>query len=113
MQQRVNDPRYRHHFAIHEVEAWILSQPELLPPAVAKKLPGKVAQPETVNFNEPPAKLLDRLYNEVLRKDYKKVVEGIKLFSKLDPLVVYNKCPAFKGLANDLLDLCPSSLHIS
>ncbi len=103
------DPRYRPHFAIHEVEAWLLPQPDLFDSRVAKKLPGKT--PEEVNFNEPPAKLLDRLYNEALKRDYKKVVEGTKLFRSLDPAMVYAKCPAFKALADDLLDLCPASIR--
>lgn len=111
MMSRVNHDRYRHHFAVHEVEAWLLSQPDLLPAQVRNKLPGKVERPESVNFDEPPAKLLNRLYNEALRKDYKKVVEGTKLFSKLDPTIVYAKCPAFKALADDLLCLCPAEIR--
>lgn len=108
MASKIKHDRYRHHFAIHEIEAWLLSQPSILPPAVAKKLPGRAEKPETVNSDEPPAKLLNRLYNEVLHKDYKKVVEGQKLFAKLDPALVYAKCPAFKALADDLLALCPA-----
>jgi hypothetical protein len=110
MQERVNDVRYRHHFAVHEVEAWVLSQPDILPTAVKNCLPGRVAQPETINFNEPPAKLLNRLYREALHKDYKKVVEGTKLFGKLNPDLVYQKCPSFKALADDLLFLCPDHI---
>jgi len=111
LQSMLQDPRYRPHFAVHEVEAWILAQPELLDSKVRKKLPGNAEAPETVNFNEPPAKLLDRLYNEVFRKNYKKVVEGTKLFAKLDPEVVYAKCPSFKALADDLLALCPATIR--
>lgn len=112
MQGRVQDARYRHHFAIHEVEAWVLSQPEILPPAVKNRLPSKATQPETINFDEPPAKLLNKLYRETLRKDYKKVVEGTKLLAKLNPEIVYQKCPAFKALADDLLFLCPASIKL-
>jgi hypothetical protein len=108
---RFSDPRYRHHFAVHEVEAWVLSQPENLPSAVRKRLPGKIAQPEMVNFDEPPAKLLNKLYQETLHKDYKKVVEGTKLFGKLNPEMVYTKCPSFKALADDLLNLCPCNIR--
>jgi len=111
MRSRVSHDRYRHHFAVHEVEAWLLSQPDLLPAQVRNKLPGKAVRPESVNFDEPPAKLLNRLYNEALRKDYKKVTEGTKLFGKLDPAVVYAKCPAFKALADDLLSLCPAAIR--
>lgn len=110
LQERVNDARYRHHFAVHEVEAWVLSQPDILPPAVKNRLPGKAAQPELINFDQPPAKLLHKLYREALHKDYKKVVEGTKLFGKLNPEVVYQKCPSFKALADDLLSLCPDHI---
>jgi hypothetical protein len=111
MRRRLNNDRYRHHFAVHEVEAWILSQPELLPLEVRKKFPGKIAWPETVNFDEPPAKLLNRLYQETLRRDYKKVVNGAKLFGQLNPEIVYQKCPSFKALADDLFSLCPAKIR--
>lgn len=110
MRSRVQDNRYRHHFAVHEVEAWLLAEPDILPPAVQKKLPGKATHPESVNFDEPPAKLLNRLYREVLHKDYKKVVEGTKLFRKLNPDRIYEKCPALKALADDLLAFCPPDI---
>jgi hypothetical protein len=64
LETKVNNPRFRQYFAVHDVEAWILSQPELLPVPVKKKLLAASAQPETVNFNEPPAYLLNRLYEE-------------------------------------------------
>lgn len=105
IEKSVGYTSYCQHFAVHEVEAWILSQPDLLPPAVKKKLPGVAMHPETVNFNEPPAYLLDRLYEEALHKGYKKVANGSDLFSKLDPHVVRNKCPYFKRLSDDLVEL--------
>jgi hypothetical protein len=108
---QLEESRYRPHFAVHEVEAWILAQPEILDPKVRKKLPGKAEKPEEVNSNQPPAKLLDQIYSEVLNKGYKKVVGGTKLFAKLDPEVVYAKCPAFKLLADDLLSLCPQEIR--
>src|SRR5882724_3745778 len=49
LETKVGDDRFAQHFAVHDVEAWILSQPEVLPPEVRKKLPGKIEQPETVN----------------------------------------------------------------
>lgn len=105
LESNVGLSSYRQHFAVQEVEAWILSQPDLLPPAVKKKLPGTARQPETVNFNEPPSYLLDRLYGEALKKKYKKVTNGSDLFSKLDPNVVHQKCPYFKRFCDDLIEL--------
>jgi hypothetical protein len=105
IEKLVGESCYRQHFAVHEVEAWILSQPELLPPPVKKKLPGVAQHPETVNFDEPPAQLLDRLYQEALKKGYKKVANGSDLFSKLDPHTVCGKCPYFNRLCDDLAEL--------
>jgi hypothetical protein len=105
IEKRVADSRYCQHFAVHEVEAWLLSQPGLLPPPVQKKLPGTATYPETVNFYEPPSYLLDRLYKEALRKNYKKVAYGQDLFNQLDPIAVRGRCPYFKRLSDDLIEL--------
>jgi Domain of unknown function (DUF4276) len=83
IERQVNDPRFRQHFAVHEVEAWLLSQPDLFPAEVRKRLPDD--PPEGVDFDEPPAKLLRRLYRDCLQREYKKVVDGQRLFSRVDP----------------------------
>ena len=43
-----------------------------VPQGYKDALPGKIAQPERVNFDEPPAKLLDRLYKQQTKHNYKK-----------------------------------------
>ena len=52
-------------FAVHETEAWLL---QLARPFFEKKfgkqIEAKATHPETVNFDEPPAKLLDQLLYE-------------------------------------------------
>lgn len=110
LERKVDHPRFRQHFAVHDFEAWILSQPDLLPAAVRKKLPGKVEKPETVNFREPPADLLDKLYTEATNRSYKKTTYGAELFSQLNPQVVREKCPHFRKLADDLIDLATQAL---
>jgi hypothetical protein len=50
-QAEVGHPKFRMFFAVHEIEAWILSQPQLLPASIRHGLPGRSAQPELVNFN--------------------------------------------------------------
>jgi hypothetical protein len=104
-QREVSHPKFRMFFAVHEIEAWILSQPHLLPASVRKGLPASSALPETVNFNEPPAKLLDRLY-----KGYKKVVYGKNLFDGLDPLVAHGKCPYLARMLDEMLAMAKSAL---
>ncbi len=110
---KVGSPKFFQFFAVHEVEAWLLSQPEIFPPIVARAFPGKIQHPETVNFDEPPARLLDRLYSMHLRQHYKKVVNGRELFSKLDPNIAYTKCPKLKELLDKMLELAQAAEQAS
>jgi hypothetical protein len=105
LEEKVGHPRFRQHFAVHETEAWLLSDPEILPREVRAALPGRCSRPEDVNFEEPPAKLLARLYRAKLGKPYKKVVDGSNLFQSLQPERAAEKCPALKALLQDMLHL--------
>ena len=97
-------------FAVHEIEAWILSQPHLLRASVQTGLPASRALPETVNFKEPPAKLLDRLYRTHTGRGYKKIVDGKKLFDDLDPSVAYGKCPYLARMLDEMLTMAKGAL---
>ena len=92
-------------FAVHEFEAWLLSQPTIFPRDIVATLPGKIAQPETVDFDEPPAKLLDRIYKARTKRTYKKTTYGKELFAKLDPLVAVKKCPRLNEMLTEMLRL--------
>jgi uncharacterized protein DUF4276 len=105
MEKRVAEDRFRMFFAIHEIEAWLLGDPGLFSEAVRRALPAKTGGPETVDFEEPPAKLLERLYLEKKRRRYRKVVDGSNLFRRLYPNLVYDRCPQFKKLMDELLAL--------
>jgi hypothetical protein len=109
IEARVSHPRFRQHFAVHETEAWLLATPALLPRDVSRGLPGRCDKPETVNFNEPPAKLLERLYREKLQKSYKKVTDGANLFQKLLPSAAQAKCPHLDMLLRDMLALASNA----
>lgn len=109
-ERKVNHPRFRQHFAVHETEAWLLAEPRILPGAVEKSLPGKCARPEAVNFNEPPAKLLERLYKEKLGRPYKKLIDGANLFAELSPDTAQAKCPYLGRLLQDMLSLAQASM---
>lgn len=102
---KVQQSRFFQFFAVHEVEAWLLSDPDIFPVAVKRALPKKISHPEMVDFDEPPAKLLERLYPLHVRRSYKKVVNGRELFGKLDPGIAYSKCPFLKELLDKMLDL--------
>jgi hypothetical protein len=106
---KITHPKFKMFFAVHELEAWILSQPQLLPAAVKNGLPGRIEQPESINFNEPPAKLLDRLYRAHTRSGYKKLVDGSTLFSRLDPAVAYSKCPYLARMLDEMLLMAKAS----
>jgi hypothetical protein len=101
--------RFRMCFAVHEFEAWLLSEPALFPAAVANAFPEKIAQPEAVNFNEPPAKLLDRLYREKLKKRYRKTTDGKLLINRLDPLLAAGKCPVLGSMLNEMLAMAKAA----
>jgi len=105
----VGHERFKQFFAVHEVEAWLLSKPDLFPNEIRSGLPGKIAKPETVNFDEPPAKLLDRLYQDRLKRSYKKVVHGKELFDKLSPDTVRSKCPRFAMMLDEMLVLAKAA----
>jgi len=90
-------PCFRQHFAVHEVEAWLLAYPEKFDPKIQGVIQKR--QPETVNLTEPPAKLLKKL----MRNRYQKTVFAINVFSSVDPQVAIDKCPYLKLLAENLL----------
>ncbi len=102
---KVSNPRFRQYFAVHETEAWLLADRNILPERVGSALPAKSAQPETVNFDEPPSMLLDRLYWEKVQTAYKKVVDGSNLFQNLSPGLAYKTCPYLRQLLDDMLKL--------
>jgi len=105
IEDKVKHPRFFHFFAVHEVEAWLLSQPDIFPLKVKNAFPLNIQTPELVNFHEPPAKLLERLYPLHVKRSYKKIVNGKELFDKLDPNIAYQKCPKLKELLDKMLEL--------
>lgn len=111
LEKKANHPCFHQFFAVHDLEAWILSQPEALPSAVRKKLPGNHVKPETINFDKPPAYLLKQLYEEATGRTYKKRTYGEDLFRKLDPHLVREKCPFFRRMADELMDLAKKALE--
>lgn len=106
----VSHRKFRMFFAVHEVEAWILSQPSVLPFSLGRSAEQSFAKPEDVDFDEPPAKLLKKLYAQARKGGYKKTVDGEQLFSKLDPEAVFDKCPYFRAMIEEMLTLARNAL---
>lgn len=103
LERQVGHPKFRQFFAIHEVEAWLLSDPNLFKSQIKNALPNN--PPEEINFNEPPAKLLERLYKQHTKRRYKKVIYGRELFSQLDPNLAYSKCPILRAMLDEMLEM--------
>jgi hypothetical protein len=105
LEKKVGLDKFHQFFAVHEVEAWLLSDPELFPLPVKRALSGRAQHPEDVNFDEPPKELLQRLYWDKTGRTYKNVTYGEELFSKLSPDLAYAKCPKLKALLDKMLEL--------
>lgn len=109
LETRANHSKFRQFFAVHELEAWLLSDPSIFPREIKEAFPAAIANPEAVNFNQPPATLLERLYRKQLKQPYQKPRQGLDLFTKLDPTIAYKKCPRLKELLDEMLRLAQSS----
>jgi hypothetical protein len=103
IENKVQHERFKMFFAVHEVEAWLLSQPDIFPREIQKHLQEESKNPENVDFDEPPAKFLDNIFLKVTKRGYKKIVHGSQLFGKLDPNVAYSKCPNLKKMLDYML----------
>lgn len=111
MEEKVNQPKFFQFFAVHELEAWLLSDPTVFPHGIQKAFPAKIKLPEFINCDEPPAKLLERLYPLHCRREYKKTAYGSELFSKLDPKTAYDKCRYLKAMLDKMLELAQAAVQ--
>ncbi len=111
LEKQVGHPKFRQYFAVHETEAWLLAHSEILPRVVREALPGRCSQPEAVNTNEPPSKLLRRLYQQHLNRPYQKILDGKRLFLDCDPNIVAAKCPHFAQMLADIEQLARKALE--
>ncbi|MBF0234671.1 MAG: DUF4276 family protein [Desulfamplus sp.] len=75
IENKVNQSKFFQFFAVHEVEAWLLSDPNIFPVEVKRAFPKKIENPEKVNFNDPPAKLLERLYPLHVNRSYNSTIK--------------------------------------
>ena len=101
----VGHERFRQFFAVHELEAWLLSEAGIFPKEVRKDIETLSAMPEEVNFVQPPKKRLDDIYEHRLKRRYQPRVDGAKLFRQLNPVVVQDKCPRFSAMIDELIKL--------
>ena len=108
MENRVGDARFHMFFAVHEFEAWLLSQPEIFPRPIAEAISKIPRAPEDVDFDAPPSKRLREFYEKAGR-NYKKTTHGVQLFAKLDPNVAAEKCPELRKMLEAMLKMAQDS----
>ncbi len=105
IEKLVQQPKFRQHFAVQEVEAWLIASPQIFPPDARRDIDNHAAKPEAIGGNESPARLLARVYQKRLNRDYRKVIDGASLFSDADPQHAYEACPHFKRMLDDMEQL--------
>lgn len=110
MEDLVNHPRFHQFFAVHETEAWLFSDPVIFPLSLKNDVEARSRKPEEINFDHPPASLLNSFYLQREKRSYKKIVDGTALFEKLEPDIVYQKCPRFRELLDTMLSLANDSV---
>ena len=108
LESKVGDTKFFQFFAVHEVEAWLLSDPNIFARDIRSSFGNGIQRPEEVNFREPPSKLLNKIYELRTGRSYKKVTHGYQLFKKLDPSIAYSKCPYLKQLLDKMAEVANS-----
>ena len=94
--------KYRHFFAVHETEAWLIASPQHHPQEIKRSLESLGKPPEHVNFKQPPAKLLDYLHQKHYGRKYKKTTQGRNLFQKNNAPEVARFCPFLNAMLIDM-----------
>ncbi|MEO7715688.1 MAG: DUF4276 family protein [Capsulimonas sp.] len=105
MKRSMDDKKYRHFFAVHETEAWLLSDPRIFPQKVQEALKPLSKNPEKINSGHPPAKQLNTIYRSKLNRSYNKVTDGANLFPQLDAKIALDACPYLNQMIEGLVNL--------
>jgi hypothetical protein len=96
---------------MHTWHRWLsseLSDPSIFPASIRPRVEKLADRPESIDFQEPPSKLLRVLY-QAAGRNYKKVTDGSALFMQLDPEVACARCPHLSLLLNDMLSLAKAA----
>ncbi|MBI1929828.1 DUF4276 family protein [Candidatus Poribacteria bacterium] len=99
--------RFHPHVAVHEIEAWIFAVPQVLNEWLGTTIK-PFPNPETINLQNPPAKLLEELTRRHKQsKVPTKRVMAQRLFAKISSQEayvneIYSKCKHFKAFVDDL-----------
>ncbi len=110
IEQYVDHPKFHMFFAVHEIEAWLFSQPEIFPEFIREALFEGLPEPEEIDFDTPPSKRLKKTYDTLIQQKsishaYRKTGHGRKFFNSLDPERAYAKCPYLRKMLDALLSV--------
>jgi hypothetical protein len=110
LEDKVKHPQFRQFFAVHELEAWLLSSPAIFPENMRNSIASKSERPEEVNSEEPPADFLKRVYKKFRPgQTYKKTTDGDELFAKIDPEIAAQKCPRLREMLDEMLKIAKAA----
>jgi len=109
IERRVGHERFKMFFAVHEVEAWLLSQPGIFRNDIGSALSSESKSPEQVDFGDPPSKRLERLYVQKTGRKYKKTTHGPQLFQKLDIELAASKCPELRKMLDEMVRMAKNA----
>jgi hypothetical protein len=113
LEKEVLHERFRHFFAVHELEAWLFSQPDIFQNEVRKDIQSLSAKPEEVNFDHPPKKRLNNIFEQRLKRGYQQRVDGAKLFRSLKPEIVQARCPLFRAIIDQMVEMTKQNSKVT
>jgi hypothetical protein len=108
MLDKVDHDKYRHFFIVHELEAWLLSNPTIFGKELGSEVSKKIKKnPEEINDKKPPAKLLDEVFFAKTGRNYedRKPETCANAFRKLDVEKAYAACPSLAAILDEMLSM--------
>lgn len=91
------------HFAVHEIEAWILAEGTALKNRLKMKNYTGEQNAEEINFDNPPKKRLNDIFCRQIKTGYLENTDSRKLFTNMDITKVTERCPYFRQFYDELV----------
>ena len=102
-----NEPRFHPHAAQFEFEAWLIPYWRRIQALAKYDQPAPTGNPENINHNSPPSRLLKDVFRRGnCRDDYVKVRDAGRILKDQDLNVAIQRCPELKSLVNTILGIC-------
>lgn len=98
------EPRFHPHAAQFEVEAWLLPYWKRIQQIAGSTRPAPPGPPETVNHDQPPARLLNAVFQAgTTRRRYSKTRDGAAILRDRDIALAADSCPGLLAFLDTLL----------